>query len=149
VIDFLDPNAVAWFIALCHTRPEVAFKVVTVDKAMDRIAINFYGSDPDRTVSILNGVRCNSAYSSTLNGSIVCPIHIVNIKGDILNEITMLGDQSCHGVSGSDWGGEKKLDIILLQQVSNFVLDSGFESVVTNDVESKGVLVKESGLSRI
>jgi hypothetical protein len=52
-------------------------------------------------------------------------------------------------VSGSDWGGEKKLDIILLQQVSNFVLDSGFESVVTNDVESKGVLVKESGLSRI
>jgi hypothetical protein len=149
VINFLDSNSVAWFIFGDHAWPEMTLKVVAINKAVNCIAVNFDGSDPNGAIFVFYRVRSDRTDCASFYRSIVCPIYIVNIKGDVLNKVTMLGDQSCHGVSGADWGAEKELDIVLLKQITNFVLDSGFETVVTNDIEPKGVLVKECGLSRI
>ena len=52
-------------------------------------------------------------------------------------------------MSRSDWSGEEKLDVMLDEQVVNFMLEASLESVIGDLVEAKNVAIEERRLARV
>lgn len=126
---------------------EETLVAVTLNESVLGITVGGNGSQPDRTVLILQLVGSLDGASALLDGAGVDGVDIVDGEGDILDTVTVngevVGEDLVVGVEGRL---EDEGDGILLNDVGADVAGAGLEARVSDLLEAEAGGVEGSGL---